>query len=237
MAKQLTMHPAPVYVATFADGTVARMSYWQPLNKPLRQDAARAMVCQAIGNERAFLAAGDACGGPKLRKAAAGLWGAAKWPTRRDFDYERRNEPKPEVAGSYYPMHYSGEKLSYRSWWFRTHPPIGMRGSLVDRGLASYQTAGAARRAFALGEIRPSTAADIIAGHTERKDTGEIIPDPFFEESTVTPIGKPARKPAATKAQLDRAVALLAELESRFGSQFPAAFGEAQEFLLERMAA
>lgn len=58
MAKQ-SIYPPPVYVATFADGTTCRMSFWSQAGKPFNFERGRRLCAQAIGNERARLAAGD----------------------------------------------------------------------------------------------------------------------------------------------------------------------------------
>src|SRR5215831_9661018 len=112
MAKHDGIHPAPVYVATFADGTIARMSYYSLRSKPLRQDAARDMVCRAIGFER--------------------VWNATN-------DHMKR---------------------------FR----------------------------LIVSTKNPPPAADIVSGHTERKDTGEIIADPHFAPQLSAPAEKPKRR-------------------------------------------
>lgn len=45
--------PAPIAVAEFAGGETIRMSFWQPAGKPWRFAAARRLLAQTIGNERA----------------------------------------------------------------------------------------------------------------------------------------------------------------------------------------
>jgi hypothetical protein len=44
--------PAPVYVGTFADGEVVRMSFWSQQGKPIDFDRGRRGVMLALGNER-----------------------------------------------------------------------------------------------------------------------------------------------------------------------------------------
>ena len=51
-AAQRGVWPPPVYVATFADGEVVRMSYHSRAGKPLDHERGRRLCCQALGNER-----------------------------------------------------------------------------------------------------------------------------------------------------------------------------------------
>lgn len=55
MAKR-SYWPPPVYVATFSDGTVCRMSIWSQEGKPLDFDRGRKVCCGAIADERAHAA-------------------------------------------------------------------------------------------------------------------------------------------------------------------------------------
>ena len=49
-ARKQGIYPAPVYVATFANGEVGRMSFYSPLGKPFDFDYGRRVVCGAWGH-------------------------------------------------------------------------------------------------------------------------------------------------------------------------------------------
>lgn len=44
------IYPAPVYVATFANGEIGRMSFYSPLGKPFDFDYGRRVLCGAWGH-------------------------------------------------------------------------------------------------------------------------------------------------------------------------------------------
>src|SRR5271165_4756338 len=54
-----SVYPFPVYVATFADGTVARMSFWNKAGKPWDFASGRRLLAWAVGAGRDRAAAAE----------------------------------------------------------------------------------------------------------------------------------------------------------------------------------
>lgn len=77
MAKR-SYWPPPVYIATFADGTVCRMSIWSQEGKPLDFERGRKVCCGVVADERAHRAVRD---GPEIKGSDA-AWLADRVKTR-----------------------------------------------------------------------------------------------------------------------------------------------------------
>lgn len=214
--------PPPVYVATFAGGETIRMSYWSRAGKPLDHDAGRRYVQAAIGRERARrpawhdLPRGFGCSPQALQES--GYFESVEYRQVLRFFAQRLVDACiTELCGTPMPIT-TWRRLARNAKGLPMRDRDGKwRWITARRGYDSVPLF----RTHLPPAATPAT--DIISGHTGLKDTGEIIPDPFFAAADNNVVAFPKR---AVKTPLEKAMALLGKLSDADRAVLREALGE-----------
>lgn len=137
--KGKSVWPPPVYVATFSDGTVCRMSIWTRQGKPFDFERGRKVCCSAIGGERAFRAHREANPGRWVEGVRRGWTG--KPEPYKDFvqtnwhpDQMPRITPAADLVAGHF--EHLGETIP-DPFFEPEAAPVRKRVSAIERLIAS----------------------------------------------------------------------------------------------------
>lgn len=204
MAKEKfkSMWPYPVYVATFADGTTQRMSFASPAGKPIDFDRGRRLLAWA-------------CAQPHILSATEPA----------GYKLVRANEFRHVTP-------YSVRRFGSHDTLENTRKPIGMRGTLTERGIAKAIKVDTNGKPITWwGQLIPLLPAreDMTAGYVEHD--GKRHDDPDFVSANIAPI--------TPKPRHLNQLATLRALITQYTETFPDECRAARNFadLIERIAA
>jgi hypothetical protein len=207
MTKKFTsVWPAPVYVATFADGATIRLSFATKLGKPLDYERGRNLCCSIRAREMrpAWRDLPAGCSAESL--AAAGYFESDEYRQLLRHHAQRLVDAAvSEICGTPMPIVIKRYEARCRDGSIMRD---GQDNVVWHTFRCGYDSVPLFKKPLARSQPIP---ADIIAGYVEKTD--EILHDPFFapdvdDGSNVVGIAQRRR----VKSNLEKTLALLTKL-------------------------